>query len=66
MRSSENPKEVLLALADKAEMLNMIDPRNCKKHKPGQLVLQQPQNVRDILKQLKSDDIARIRWPLWK
>ncbi len=66
MRSSDNPQEVMLALADKAEMLNMIDPRNHKKHKPGQLVLQQPQHIRDVLKQLKSDDIARICWPLWK
>jgi len=32
--------------------------------KPGEYLAKQPQATRDALKQLKSEDVAKARWPL--
>lgn len=66
MRSSENPQTVMFELVERAEMMGMLHPQNLPGWKPGQFVLRQPPEVREVLKRLKSSDIARARWPLWK
>ncbi|RJQ27119.1 hypothetical protein C4577_02255 [Candidatus Parcubacteria bacterium] len=34
--------------------------------KPGESFQQLPEEIKELLKELKSDDLKNVRWPPWK
>lgn len=56
----KTPKQLIIELAGLQPLLRLIDsfPRS---RKPGEIISQLPQEERDLLKKLKSDDIKDAR-----
>jgi hypothetical protein len=69
-----NPGRVLMDIADDAELRGFLDAGrirhaqrtgNWPEHlKPGRLIMRLPEDVRNILKQLRSSDLTKARYPL--
>ena len=63
MKTKRNlAKEAMQQLAEKALFHNLL--RSTRNDKPGELIQTLGPVKRQILKDLKSDDIKDIRWPL--
>lgn len=63
---SHNPGQVLMELAEEASMLSICSSKPASYCKPGEFIMKQPPEVREVLKELKSDDLQKVRWPLWR
>lgn len=59
----KNPKDIMRDLVDKYSLERYVTSERWPNLniKPGETILGQPQNIRDELKQLTSDDIKDIR-----
>jgi hypothetical protein len=55
--------DLLRALVDKAYWHNMLSADGDRNGKVGQFINRLDESDREILKELKSDDIAKDRWP---
>lgn len=64
------PQEIMLSVAEHADMMSVFSSRAVYPHpsglKPGQSYMSLSAAVREKLKNLKSDDLKNVRWPLWK
>lgn len=63
-RSSNPARDLIADLADKHVIDKYVyDKSFLEKLKPGQLIQSLPEEKRNILKTLTSEDVANIRWP---
>lgn len=58
-------RKLMMELAERQWEYSVVDSMQ-RSRKPGEIVQRLPDGHRNILKELKSDDIQNIRWPLWK
>jgi hypothetical protein len=57
------PKTVMEQLAETANTFKMLNGNRTPTEKPGELIKSLGPVKRQILKQLKSEDIENVRWP---
>lgn len=58
-------QKLMMELAEKHLMYSSVDSMK-KSRKPGEIIQRLPDDQREVLKTLKSEDIQDIRWPWWK
>lgn len=58
-------RKLMMDLAEKHLFYSSVDSMT-KSRKPGEIIQKLPADQREVLKELKSEDIQDIRWPLWK
>ena len=56
------PRKLIMNLADKHAVYAGVDSM-LRSRKPGQIIQALSKEEREILKDLKSDDVQNIRWP---
>lgn len=59
-----NPKDLVIELAEQAAVFQLLYPG--KQGRIGEVILKLPEAKRNILKNLKSSDISKIRWPKFR
>ena len=56
---------LLMDLAERYYLLS-DDGRRYRNDKPGAAVERLPEEKKELLRGLKSDDLANVRWPPWR
>jgi hypothetical protein len=56
---------LMMELAEQNEFFSMLFPHKVAKFKPGESFLALSEDKRELLKNLKSDDLRKVRWPRW-
>lgn len=56
----ETPRKLIRELAETAWLMSVAD---CTRKRPGQMINSLPNHKREILKELKIEDIQDVRWP---
>lgn len=64
MKTVKTPRSIMMEQAERAAMFQLLTSGRTDQ-KPGKAIESLPQEDRDLLKELKSEDIQDIRWPLW-
>lgn len=58
-------RKLMMELAVTQSLYSVVDSMK-KSRKPGEIIQNLPNDQREILKELTSEDVQDVRWPLWK